>query len=103
MACEPIPNCSECEDDSTLDVCERMKILRCKWLSQLDVLACSPNGPIQMEGLKYESKSAAMEGIRKMIEWSYSMCSEHGEGPSIEYSSAVQCNGRCSWWGTSHE
>lgn len=104
MACEPIPGCEDCTGTSEALTCEKAIALRCRLLSQLELLACSPIGPISIEGLKYESKSEAMRVLKEMIDWTYELCARtEDDGVAIEYSSSIQCGDqRCYWWSTEY-
>lgn len=105
MACEPLPGCEDCTGASEPITCEKARELRCRFLAQLEVLACSPWAPTEIEGVRFESKSAAMEALTKMIQWTFEVCSM-SEGSAIEYSSAAQCNSglcRSNWYGSCRE
>lgn len=99
MACEPIPNCETCTGSTEELDCTRLRAMRCKLAAQLDAILCAPAGPVEIEGLRFESRSAAIESLTKAIDWTILRCSEI-EGAAIESSSAVQCGGRDTWWGS---
>ncbi len=88
--CEP--NCPECQ--GIVD-CERAKQLRCKVMAQIEALLCAPSGPIQIEGVRYESKGAALAYLRELVDWTYLICEKSMEedGPMIEWVGPRPCGG----------
>lgn len=105
MACEPDEVCNGCDTGVEQLTCERLRDIRCKLLNRLEKIICMPDGPIEFDGLRFESRSAALKSTQESIDWSLRMCSEI-EGPAIEYSSAEQCHSglcRSDWFGSCHE
>lgn len=88
--CEP--NCPDCE--GVVD-CERAKQLRCKVMAQIEALLCAPSGPIEIEGVKYESKGSALAYLRELMDWTYLICerSMEEDGPIIEWVGPQPCGG----------
>lgn len=89
MACEG--ECPDCEN-AVVD-CERAKQLRCKAMAQLEMVLCAPAGPTEIEGVKYESKGAAIAYLRELMDWTYLVCqqAQDEEGPLIEWVGPTQC------------
>lgn len=88
-------DCPECE--GVVD-CERAKQLRCKVMAQIETLLCAPSGPIEIEGVKYESKGAALAYLRELMDWTYLICerSMEEDGPMIEWVGPLRCgDGDC--------
>ena len=105
MACEPDEVCTGCDTGEEQLTCERLISIRCKLLNRLEKIICMPDGPVEFDGLRFESRSAAMKSVQESISWANQLCSQM-EGPAIEYSSAEQCSsGLCRgvWWGTCHD
>ncbi len=89
MACEN--DCPDC-DNQVVD-CERAKQLRCKAMAQLEMILCAPAGPTDIEGVKYESKGAAIAYLRELMDWTYLVCqqAQDEEGPMIEWVGPSPC------------
>ncbi len=89
MACEPIPNCETCTGSTEALDCTRLRAMRCKLAAQLDAILCAPAGPVEIEGLRFESRSAAIESLTKAIDWTILRCSELEE---LQLNHRLLCN-----------
>lgn len=106
MACDEIEHvactgcgveCKSCEYGIDVLDCDKAKQLRCKLLDKMEELLCAPYGPIEMEGVRYESKSVALRALREMIDWTYLICERANEDePMIAWAGPERCN----WWGS---
>jgi hypothetical protein len=62
-------------------------------MAQLEMILCAPAGPTEIEGVKYESKGAAIAYLRELMDWTYLVCqqAQDEEGPMIEWVGPSPC------------
>lgn len=91
MSCEP-----NCGDIEPVD-CARAAQLRSKIMTQIERLVCSPDGPIEIDGVRYDSKGVAMKNLRELLDWTYTLCErslEQEEGPVVVWVGSQPCGSR---------
>jgi hypothetical protein len=89
----PTPCDPDCGDILPVD-CARAEQLRSKIMTQIERLVCAPDGPIEIDGVRYDSKGNAMKNLREMLDWTYSLCeraSEAEEGPMVLWVGSKSC------------
>lgn len=94
MACEP--NCGDCQEGVDVVDCARAAQLRCKVMAQIEAILCSPDGPIEIDGVRYEGKGVALKNLRETLDWTYTLCEKamEQEGPMVLWTGSQPCDDR---------